>query len=1348
MLDADDRLLAAWQAWHDDPDDEALEGSYRQAAAEARQGPALNPGEIVADRYRLQDHRGNGPLAATWAATDLPSGDRVLVKTLHARFLHDRELVARFHRSIARQAEVAERGIAPIVGTGEPWSGFHWAVTGWFPKQLDDVLEDLDDVGARQLLLDIATALGNAHAAGLAHGRVAPEAVVLHADGAAALADFGLQPPASVDSPFAAPESADPRHTPTPAADRYGFAMLVGYVTARGELPYWAGRDPERFVAGLDLDDAMREGLVASIHWDPEERPEGVGDLVRALRGDSEQVRTLVERARDADRPEAALEHLRHLLAVSGGDPDIRVELAQTLSQAGRDRQAIDQLYAAIRAARLRDVELALSELRRLVERTGETGPLIDALERRADEAGAQRDVILLEVARLRARAGEGDPTEAWQSALAAHTRRDQAVVALWALCELAAQSDDWPTFVARGAELASYLDQVAPIARRLGKAFHEHLDDPHAALVWLERARDAGDADPELTELIEALRARRGDWPEVLAMLEERIDHTDQPEATLLRAARLARRAAHDTERARALYARLAQLGSHVEEASAWLAAQAGIDGDEDAELHWLRVLLDTDAATPAQQLRAAELARADGDGATADELVEALLRDHPHHVHGHVLAACRARDRAEPEAAAAHVQTLTELLVPASDAGATAWLQRAELAWRSGDRLGSYLVAEEVLRHRPDDPAAHWALSRATLGGALAGDGHHDGGIHDAPGHLGPPEALARLLAEVVHPDALASYADADPLGAPAGREPLELAAATADGLIASSQVETLLDQLEVLEGVDSDAVSLVRRVWARPGPDAIPADRILRWGGGRPSVTRDLLPTPPAPSPWRGTPRSIDALLVAAPRPADDDDIAPPPPALLEATTLVLVAYPGDARQRQLVLQGDEDLTVGSSPDDDLQVSALEPGHARVRRCGAAVYLQSDQGLRLGPRAADEHRLRAGLELDLAGVPLKVTEQPEDMPPAALEPLPPLDALEDEQTMVIERHSSPRPTALFYERAGAEYMVPLVALITELPGGALLQAEDDGWRLLDDSGEERFVVDGDRFAIESTRYNVRRIESITPVPAPRQEETPDGVPTLFVDEGSSMSRVVALRERTTVGRGREMDLKIRGDAKVSRHHATFEVRPDREVVLVDAGSSNGTFVDGAEVVDEVVLRPGQSILIGDTRLEFRLGVATAARVPPLPDPEDELKATRLSPQPRNTVPRPSLAEGRHRVGVVNRALAPLLAAVDAEAGPGAGAAELQLLMASAGRYQPLFEEVEAKTTGLPVLPVLFNVARQPDAEQRTVLTGGLLDLVERATQHLVERVGPDAVDEVLEQVARSDYRKHLRM
>jgi len=70
-------------------------------------------------------------------------------------------------------------------------------------------------------------------------------------------------------------------------------------------------------------------------------------------------------------------------------------------------------------------------------------------------------------------------------------------------------------------------------------------------------------------------------------------------------------------------------------------------------------------------------------------------------------------------------------------------------------------------------------------------------------------------------------------------------------------------------------------------------------------------------------------------------------------------------------------------------------------------------------------------------------------------------------------------------------------------------------------------------------------------------------------------------------TLGRSTDATLQVR-DAKLSRHHC--EIRATREGCFVrDLGSKNGTFVNGARVI-EARLRNGDRIQIGLTRFLFR--------------------------------------------------------------------------------------------------------------------------------------------------------------
>ncbi len=72
-------------------------------------------------------------------------------------------------------------------------------------------------------------------------------------------------------------------------------------------------------------------------------------------------------------------------------------------------------------------------------------------------------------------------------------------------------------------------------------------------------------------------------------------------------------------------------------------------------------------------------------------------------------------------------------------------------------------------------------------------------------------------------------------------------------------------------------------------------------------------------------------------------------------------------------------------------------------------------------------------------------------------------------------------------------------------------------------------------------------------------------------------------------TVGRGGENDLTIDGDEYASARHARFDPRRDG-VYVSDAGSTNGTFVNGIRVTaDPRRLVPGDVVRIGETDLRF---------------------------------------------------------------------------------------------------------------------------------------------------------------
>lgn len=78
------------------------------------------------------------------------------------------------------------------------------------------------------------------------------------------------------------------------------------------------------------------------------------------------------------------------------------------------------------------------------------------------------------------------------------------------------------------------------------------------------------------------------------------------------------------------------------------------------------------------------------------------------------------------------------------------------------------------------------------------------------------------------------------------------------------------------------------------------------------------------------------------------------------------------------------------------------------------------------------------------------------------------------------------------------------------------------------------------------------------------------------------------IELAGPTSIGRGPENAVRLDGDEFVSSRHARLDVRPDGTWVE-DAGSTNGTFVNGARVTEARLLQPGDVVRVGQT--DFRV-------------------------------------------------------------------------------------------------------------------------------------------------------------
>ena len=113
----------------------------------------------------------------------------------------------------------------------------------------------------------------------------------------------------------------------------------------------------------------------------------------------------------------------------------------------------------------------------------------------------------------------------------------------------------------------------------------------------------------------------------------------------------------------------------------------------------------------------------------------------------------------------------------------------------------------------------------------------------------------------------------------------------------------------------------------------------------------------------------------------------------------------------------------------------------------------------------------------------------------------------------------------------------------------------------------------------------------------------------------------RVPLEGERVSLGKDPGNDITIRDDNAVSRVHSVLE-RVGPGWTITDVGSLNGTFVNGERVLGSRVLRRGDELLVGGTRVTFgvigpsaEVSQTVAGRIPPKLTPREQDVLTALS-------------------------------------------------------------------------------------------------------------------------------------
>ncbi len=143
-------------------------------------------GDVLADRYELEELVGAGGMSSVYRARDLVLDRPVALKVLHQHFVGDDEHVERFRREARAVASLSHPNIVTVIDRGEHDGGQFIVFEYVDGENLKRVIQKAGPAPvdrALELTIQVARGLAYAHGQGLVHRDVKPQNVLLNGSG-------------------------------------------------------------------------------------------------------------------------------------------------------------------------------------------------------------------------------------------------------------------------------------------------------------------------------------------------------------------------------------------------------------------------------------------------------------------------------------------------------------------------------------------------------------------------------------------------------------------------------------------------------------------------------------------------------------------------------------------------------------------------------------------------------------------------------------------------------------------------------------------------------------------------------------------------------------------------------------------------------------------------------------------------------------------------------------------------------------------------------------------------------------------------------------------------------------
>jgi serine/threonine-protein kinase len=218
---------------------------------------------VFNDRYQLIKKIGEGGLAEVYQAQDMALGRMVAVKALRPQYTRSPGFLVNFHREAQSAARLSDSYIVAVYDFGQD-KNRPYIVLEWVPgSDLRTLIDEQSALPVDQVVeygIQICSAVGAAHRAGLVHGDLKPGNILITPSNVAKVTDFGLAR-ALGDSAmdegevvwgtpaYFAPEQAAGDRV-LPATDVYAIGIIL-YEMLTGRVPF----------VGVDDQDVARKQI-------------------------------------------------------------------------------------------------------------------------------------------------------------------------------------------------------------------------------------------------------------------------------------------------------------------------------------------------------------------------------------------------------------------------------------------------------------------------------------------------------------------------------------------------------------------------------------------------------------------------------------------------------------------------------------------------------------------------------------------------------------------------------------------------------------------------------------------------------------------------------------------------------------------------------------------------------------------------------------------------------------------------------------------------------------------------------------------------------------------------------